>query len=111
MLPKRLLLVHTKRVIADTELSEVDRLFYSAEACRLSEEFQPAAELYRKALELEPSHVLWRFDYAKCLHRSDQFDEAIRQLKICELEPSKIQPSIKPLLDRIRRARARASKN
>ena len=107
LLPKRLLLVHTKRVIAETELSELDRLFLSAEACRLSEEFEPAAELYRQALELDPSQVLWRFDYAKCLHRSKQYDEAIRQLKICELEPSKIQPSIKPLLDRIRRARAR----
>ena len=110
LLPKRLLLIHTKQLISETELSELDRLFYSAEACRLSEEFEPAAELYRKALELEPSQVLWRFDYAKCLHRSNQFDEAIRQLKICELEPSKIQPSIKPLLDRIRRDRDRAQK-
>jgi len=107
LLPKRLLLVHTKRVIAETELTELDRLFYSAEACRLSEEFEPAAELYRQALELEPSQVLWRFDYAKCLHRSKQYAEAIRQLKICELEPSKIQPSIKPLLDKIRRDRDR----
>ena len=107
MLPKRLLLVHTKRVIAQTELSELDRLFLSAEACRLSEEFEPAAELYRKALELNPSQVLWRFNYAKCLHKSKQFDEAIRQLKICELEPSKIHRNIKPLLNLIRRDRAK----
>lgn len=108
MLPKRLLLVHTKRVIAESELSELDRLFYSAEACRLSDEFEPAAELYRQALELKPSQTTWRFDYAKCLHQSKQFDEAIRQLKICELEPSKIRSKIKPLLNRIRRDRDRS---
>ena len=107
MLPKRLLLVHTKRVIADMELSELDRLFFSAEACRLSEEFEPAAELYRQALELDSTQIKWRFDYAKCLHKSKQFDEAIRQLKICELVPSKIHRSIKPLLNRIRRDRAK----
>ena len=104
-LPKRLLLVHTKRVIADSELSELDRLYYSAEACRLSEEFEPAAELYRKALELDSTRTTWRFEFAKCLHQSKHFDEAIRQLKRCELEPSSIRRNIKPLLNRIRRDR------
>ena len=107
LLPKRLLLVHTKRLIADTDLPELERLYFLAEACRLSEEFEPAAELYRQALELDPSQVIWRFDYAKCLHRSKQYDEAIRQLKICELEPSRIHRNIKTLLNRIRRDRAR----
>ena len=106
MLPKKLLLVHTKRVIAATELSELERNFFMAEACRLSEEFEPAAKFYREALELDPSRVLWRYDYAKCLHQSKQYDEAIRQLKICELEPSKIQRNIKPLLKKIHRDRA-----
>lgn len=105
MLPKKLLLVHTKRVIAATELSELERNFFMAEACRLSEEFEPAAKFYREALELDPSRVLWRYDYAKCLHQSKQYDEAIRQLKICELEPSKIQRNIKPLLKKIHRDR------
>lgn len=106
MLPKRLLLVHTKRVIDKAELSELERNFFSAEACRMSDEFKPAAEFYKKALELDPSQVQWRFNYAKCLHQNKQYDEAIRQLKICELESKSLNSSIKTLLKKIRKDRA-----
>ena len=110
-LPKRMLLVHTKRVIdKETELSDALRFFYLGEADRLSEQFESAAENYKKALDADSARIAWRFEYAKCLHQIGEFDEAIRQLKICELEPSPIHSYINPLLVRIRRDRANASK-
>ncbi len=102
MLPKKFLLAHTKKVIEKTDLSEIERLFYLAEADRMSGQFQSAIIYYRQAIELEPSNVVWRFQYANCLYQVGEYDEAIRQLKICELEPSKIHSNIKPLLNRIR---------
>lgn len=107
ILPKRLLLVHTKRVISESKLSTIDRIYYSAEAARLSDEFELAEKFYEQALEMDSSQVLWRFEYAKCLHRNSKFDEAIRELKKCQLERSEILSSIPPLLKKIRRDRAK----
>ena len=106
ILPKRLLLDHTMRVIDKAELSELERNFFSAEASRMSDDFKPAAEFYRKALELDSTQVGWRFNYAKCLHETKQYDEAIRQLKKCELESLSANPNINRLLKRIRSDRA-----
>ncbi|MFK7769257.1 MAG: O-antigen ligase family protein [Mariniblastus sp.] len=109
-LPKRMLLVHTRRVIdKNTELSDADRFFFLGETDRLVDQFEAAAENYKKALDADPARIAWRFEYAKCLHQIGNFDEAVRQLKICELEPSKIHSFIKPLLDRIRKDRANAT--
>ena len=109
-LPKRMLLVHTKRVIErKSDLSDANRFFFLGETDRLSDQFEPAAENYKKALEADPARIAWRFEYAKCLHQIGEFDEAVRQLKICELEPSSIHSYIQPLLNRIRRDRAKHS--
>jgi O-antigen ligase/tetratricopeptide (TPR) repeat protein len=105
ILPKKYLLIHTKQVISEAQLDETERFYFLAEAERLSEEFELAAKHYQKALELRPEKTLWRFEYAKCLYETKQFNEAVRQLKKCELENSRLNHSIKPLLDRIRRDR------
>ena len=109
-LPKKFLLIHTKRVISKTDLSDADRFYFLAEAERLSEEYSPAVENYRKALELKPAETMWRFEYAKCLHETGQYDEAIRQLKKCELENARLGSSIEKLLNKIRRDRVQKLK-
>ena len=60
---------------------------------------------YEKALPLAGSDVPWRFDYAFSLYQTKQFDESLRQLKMCELDPTIRKNRVKALLTKIRRER------
>ena len=107
-IPRDLLLIHTRRVIEDDpSLSSAQRLYLLGEADRLNENHAGAVENYRLALKDDPDQPDWRFKYAENLYKVGEFDEAIRQLKICELSEGHFQPRIKPLLSRIRRDRAK----
>ena len=104
ILPKRLLLIHTERVIqnAKGDLNSADYHFFLAETASLSDQYKLAAKQYELALQERPSEVVWRFEYARCLNETRQYSEAIRQLQKCQLEKSPIFPRIKPLMERIR---------
>ena len=105
-IPRELLLVHTRRVIeSDESLDPAKRHFLLAEADRIDGNQIEATENYRIALQFDLDQPEWHFKYAESLYLVGDFDEAIRQLKICELSHGRFQPKIKPLLRRIRRDR------
>ncbi|MEL7498291.1 MAG: O-antigen ligase family protein [Planctomycetota bacterium] len=103
ILPKRLLLIHTDRVIhgLENELAPGEFYYFLAETARLSDQFDVAAERYQKALKHEPRQTIWRFEYARCLRETGNYAAAIEQLQKCALDKSPIFPRIKPLIERI----------
>ena len=107
MLPKKFLVVHIKRLIERSEdLSELEKKVFLARAARHINDYPAVAENYRLALTLAGTQAPWRYDYAFALYKTKQFDEAVRQLKVCELDPSFPKNRTKQLLKRIRTARS-----
>lgn len=105
-LPKKFLVVHIQRLIENSsDLGELEKKLLLANAARRIEDYPTAVENYSGALSLAPKTVPWRYDYAFALFMTKQFDEAVRQLKVCELDPSVRKNRISWLLKRIRRER------
>ena len=105
-LPKKFLVVHIKRLIENsTDLGELKKKLLLADAANRIEDYPTAVANYGDALLLAPQKVPWRYDYAFALFKTKQFDEAVRQLKVCELDPSFRKNRITWLLRRIRRDR------
>ena len=112
LLPKKFLVVHIRRLIDKMdELSDLEKNLLLAEAARQINDYPQEVEKYGAALSLAPLQAPWRYDYAFALYKTKQFDEAVRQLKVCELDPSFRKNRIKWLLDRIRKERANHQRN
>ena len=107
-LPRKFLVVHIRRLIENaTDFSELEKNLLLADAARQINDYPAAVENYGAALLLAPPTAVWRYDYAFALFNTKQFDEAVRQLKMCELDPSFRKNRIRRLLDRIRKERSK----
>ena len=105
-LPKKFLLIHTARVItADESLTDFERSLLLAESAYLGREWQVAADGYANALSHKPKDTPWRYAYAVSLYELGKFDEAMAQLKICQLDSSMKQNKVRSLTAKIRRER------
>lgn len=106
MLPKRILLTHTEALINRTDnLSQTQRSVLLAEAAVLKGQHRVAVDHFQSALGSEPDEAPWRLKYARSLYEVEDFDEALRQLKICQLDPSFRQNQVRSLIKKIRRNR------
>ena len=111
-LPQKFLIVHVRRLINQNEgLDELDKNLLLAQAANLIHDYPEVSKKYGAVLLLAPEKAPWRYDYAFALFKTKQFDEAVRQLKVCELNPSFRKNRIKWLLDRIRKQRSARSAN
>ena len=106
-LPKKFLVVHIKRLIeTQDDLPELEKNLLLANAAWQVEDYPEVAKNYANCLSLASTPAPWRYDYAFALYKTKQFDESVRQLKVCELDPSFRKNRIKRLLDLIRRERS-----
>ena len=104
--PKKLLLAHTTRVIqGSSELSDLEENLLLAQVAYQDREFLTAIKHFKLALGKEPEKAPWRLTYALALIEVNEFDEAMRQLKICQLDKSLRQNQVLALINKIRRSR------
>ena len=105
-LPKRFLAVHINRTINEQhDLGEMERMLLLAETATLAEDYPEVVKQYGFAIELADGDAPWRYDYAFALFQTKQFDESVRQLKMCELDQRIPKNRVKQLLAKIRRSR------
>ena len=108
-LARRLLLMHTDRVVQSSDSSLAEREFLSGQVDDLSQDYLAASDHYRKAVELNSKDFDWRFSLAKCLYNLHDFDGALFHLKVCKLLPSTKSPTIARWIKRIERERSRSA--
>lgn len=106
-LSQRLLLVHTRRLADKYDLPEKDKYYLRAESERLSGDLPSAAKSYKLALDIDPSETNWRLSYARVLHKLGQYDDAIKQLKTCQLQSRRKNATYSRLIKLIQRDRKR----
>lgn len=106
-LPQRVVLVHTGRLVAASNLKASKKNFLMGQVNQLSENYPAAAHFYRKAVDLNPTDIGWRFQLARCLYEIKDYNGAMAELKICQLERSEFSSAIVRLIKRIERERLR----
>ncbi len=104
-LPNDRLLNHTRRVLKQADIAEQRRLFLGGEIERYLENFKGATQFYRAALDLDDNDIKCRLNYAICLQNIDDYEEAVKQLKICELTHGNHLPAVRGILKKIRNQR------
>jgi hypothetical protein len=104
-LPNDLLLIHTRRVLKKADIEEQRRLFLSGEIERHLQNYKAAKQFYQAALDLDDNDVKCRLNYAICLQNTDDYEEAVKQLKICELTPGSHLPAVRGILKQVRNQR------
>ena len=82
---KKLLMVHSKTKVDSHSLPKGERSFVLAEMERISENYPVSLVHFKKALEEENHRYEWRLQFARSLIAVDMYDEAIAELKVCEL--------------------------
>ena len=82
----------------------LDKNLMLADVAVLEKDYPNAVKFYQAALKSEPKSVTWRLKYARVLIEVEDFDEALRQLKLCQLDSDIRQNSVKSLIAKIRRA-------
>ena len=108
-IPMQLLANHTTTVInQQTEQNSPEQFWLLAEVAFLNQDYKIAAKNYAEVENLNSSDVAdsFRFHYAISLFQTKQYDEAMRNVKICELnhyEPRKV----KQLYKQIQRERSK----
>ena len=108
-IPMQLLANHTTAVInQQIEPKSLAHFWLLAEVAFLNRDFETAVKNYAEVEKLDSSDVAesFRFHYALSLFETKQYDEAMRNVKICELnryEPRKV----KRLNKQIQRERAK----
>ena len=104
--PKSYLLTHTKTLIkSDDGIPKLDSELLLAEAAVLVSDYPTAIKHFQSALKLEPKNTPWRLNYARALFEVKDYDEAMRQLKSCQLDNTIRQNQVKALITKIRRLR------
>jgi len=107
-IPMQLLAGHTEAVIREqTEPSSMEQFWLLAEVALLNQDYSIAAKNYAEVEKLDSDEVpdSFRYHYALSLFHSKQYDEAMRNVKICELEHYR-PPKIKQLSNQIKRERS-----
>ena len=101
--PMQLLANHTTTVVMQqTEPKSLEQFWLLAEVSLLNQEYQTAAKHYAEVDKLGPDKVAdtFRYHFSLSLFHSQQYDEAMRNVKICELnhyEPRKTKKLIKQI--------------
>ena len=108
--PNELLLVHTRRLINSSNHDDVQKSVLNGQAWFQAKEFQKAIAEFEPILETDPNRSNWRLDYANCLAGVGRYDDAIREMKICQLERPESAIKISRLVERIKRDRIRDRK-
>ena len=96
-IPMQLLANHTAAVInQQTEPKSLEQFWLLAEVALLNQDYETAVKNYAEVEKLGASDVSdsFRFHYALSLFHAKQYDEAMRNVKICELnhyEPRKVK--------------------
>ena len=106
-LPNELLLVHTGRLVEQQIQEPEERFAMLGKVHFQAGEFALAASNFRKAIELTPDQFEWRLEFANSLRAIGEYDEAIKELKICELESPEIRTKISRLIKAVQRERAK----
>lgn len=110
-LPKEFLLVHTRRLIERSDLDDIEKQSLTGRAYFQAGQFRLACEQFELALDSEPNCPVWRLDYSKCLVEIGRFDDAIRELKICQLEDPDSAVKLSRMIDKVKRDRIRERTN
>ena len=106
--PMQLLANHTTAVInQQTEPDSLKRFWLLAEVALLNQDYETAAKNYAEVEKIDSDEVseTFRYHFSLSLFHSKQYDEAMRNVKICQLEhydPRKV----KKLLKQIQRERS-----
>ena len=111
LLLKKMLLGHTKSVIKKDEHEEAEYKYLMAEMERLSENYAVSMFYFKKALELEKNNANWRVQYARCLISAEKFDDAITELKLCQLYHGDHHSTAERLLRMTKQLRVKAIKS
>ena len=104
--PNELLLVHTRRLIKSANLDDVQKYVLNGQAWFLAQNHQNACSEFELALAESPDWAPWRLDYAKSLAEIGRYDDAIKEMKNCQLEQPESAIKISRLVDRIKRERS-----
>ena len=106
--PMQLLANHTTAVInQQTKPDSLERFWLLAEVALLNQDYETAAKNYAEVEKIDSDEVseTFRYHFSLSLFHSKQYDEAMRNVKICQLEhydPRKV----KKLLKQIQRERS-----
>lgn len=82
---KKLMMMHSKSKVGEHELPDGERNFVFAEMERISENYPVSLVHFKKALDSQNHRFDWRMQFARTLIAADMYDEAIAELKVCEL--------------------------
>ena len=85
LLIKKLLMMHSKSKVDEHELPDAERQFVLAEMERLSQNYAVSIAYFKRALEQAKHRADWRIQYARTLINFSKYNEAIAELKVCEL--------------------------
>ena len=109
--PNELLLVHTRRLINNSELDDVKKWELTGQAWFRAKDYEKAIIEYERVLSTKPNRPPWRLDYANCLANAGRYDDAIREMKICQLEQPDDAIRIGRLVQRTKRERIKDRKS
>lgn len=109
--PNELLLVHARRLIKSAILTDVQKSVLNGQAWFLAQDYEKACAEFELALQSEPLRPDYRLDYANSLAKIGRYDDAIKELKICQLEQPDSSIKIARLVDRIKRDRIQQRKS
>ena len=111
-IPMQLLANHTAGVIAqETEPKSLERFWLLAEVALLNQDYETAVANYAEVEKLDSDDVAesFRFHYALSLFHAEQYDEAMRNVMICELNSYEPR-QVKQLNRKIKRERSKKLK-
>ena len=107
-IPMQLLANHTTSVInQQTERDSLEQFWLLAEVALLNQDYETAVKNYAEVEKLDSADVAesFRYHYALSLFHAKQYDEAMRNVKICELEHYEPR-KVKRLNNQIQRERS-----
>ena len=107
-IPMQLLANHTTTVIKqETKPNTLEQYWLLAEVALLNQDYETAVKNYAEVEKIDTNDIpeSFRFNYALSLFHAKQYDEAMRNVKICELEHYEPR-KVKTLNKQIQRERA-----
>jgi len=108
-IPMQLLANHTIDVIKrQTKPDTSEQFWLLAEVALLNQDYETAAKNYAEFEKIPPNMIpeSFRYHYALSLFKANQYDEAMRNVKICELEHYRPR-KVKLLIKQIQQARSK----
>ena len=108
---KKIILDHTARVVAKSDLEATDKLHWQGIAAFHGFQFQKAIECFNKVLEVRSDEVSTRVMLARALIAEKQYLEATEELKVCQLYPDCPIALVQRLLGVANRNQARFLQN